>query len=112
MVYTSFSSKTESEAETTNHLMSAALFTTLAVTIWTTVLIAYRIHSTSNFILNRKKPRFYNIIEIVMQSSLIYSLALVPTALIVVVPPQQSNLVTLTIASYYLGTILTGVAVR
>ena len=112
MVYTSFSSKTEAEAETTNRLMSAALFTTLAVTIWTTALIAYRVYSTPNLNLSRKQSQFYNILEVIMQSSFMFSLALVPSAVIAAVPVQQSNFATLyTASNYLLDAILSGITV-
>lgn len=102
----------EAELVTADRLMSAALFTTLAVTIWTTVLIAYRIYSTSDLILNRRTTRFRRILEIIIQSSLIYSLALGPSALIGIIKPQQFNFTTLLTASFYLDTISVGVAVR
>ncbi len=65
-----------SKTVTDNRLISAAFFTTLVVTLWTTGLIAYRIHSSSNLIQNRQKPRFYNILEIIIQSSFLYLLVL------------------------------------
>ena len=101
-----------SKPVTDNRLISAAFFTTLVVTLWTTVLIAYRIYSSSNLIPNRKKPRFYNILEIIIQSSFLYLLVLVPSALIEVIPLTQSNIAAVFTASGYLDILLVGVTVR
>ncbi len=106
-MYTKFVS-TNAEAEIDNRMIGAAFFTTLAVTIWTTVLIAYRIYSTSDLDPIHKKNRFYNILEIIIQSSFVYSLALIPTALTVVIPPQNAAANT---ASNFLGATLSGITV-
>ena len=96
---------------TSNCLLSAAYFMTLAVTLWTTVLIAYRIYSRSSLILDRKKSPFYNILETIIQSSFIYSVALVPNALLGVIPEKVSNVYTLIPAENYLNVILFAIAV-
>ena len=101
----------ETGAAIIDRLTSAALFTTLAVTLWATLLIAYRIYSSSNLIVNRKRPRFYNVLEMIIQTSFIYSLALVPCALLPEVPKKQSNLYTLTAAENYLNAILCAITV-
>ena len=103
---------TEADAQISNHLTSAAFFATLAVTVWTTALIAYRIYSTSNLALNRKKLRFYNILEMIVQTSFAYSLALAPCALLGVIPETQSNIFTMVTASYYADVILSATTVR
>lgn len=92
---------------THDHLTAAGLFTTLAVTLWTTILISYRIYSASNHILNRKKRHFYNILEIVIQSSFIYSLALVVNALLLTMP-QSSSIFT---ASSYIACFVAALTV-
>ena len=89
-VYTNFITA-ETGAAIINRLTSAALFTTLAVTLWATLLIAYRIYSSSNLILNRKRPRFYNVLEMIIQTSFIYSLALVASAVAIAIPMTESN---------------------
>lgn len=95
-----------------NYLISAGLFMTLATTLWTTILIAYRIYSASKYnISNQAKPRFYNILEIIIQSSFIYSLALVATALSLAIPQNESNVITLFAAQNYSGVILHVIAV-
>ena len=111
IVYTKFAITVE-QAEILDRLLSASLFATLAVTFWTTALIAYRIYSTSNLIPNRKKTRFYNILDIIMQSSFIYLLALVPCALLPEIPENQSNIYTITTVSNFLNTILSAITVR
>ncbi|KJA18840.1 hypothetical protein HYPSUDRAFT_44839 [Hypholoma sublateritium FD-334 SS-4] len=97
---------------TSPRLTSAGLFMALTVTLWTTILIAYRIHSLSNRVPDRNKPRFHNILEIITQSSFIYSLALVVDAMLGVVPLKQSNVWTVAKASFCMGIILSAIAVR
>ncbi|KJA18832.1 hypothetical protein HYPSUDRAFT_217954, partial [Hypholoma sublateritium FD-334 SS-4] len=82
------------------------MFTTLAVTLWTTILIAYRIYSASHHILDRKKRHFYNILEIIIQSSFLYSLALVTEALIVAIASKELHSVAVSIASKYASGII------
>ena len=98
-------------AVTQTHLDSAGLFTVLAVTLWTTTLIAYRIYSLSNNVLNREKPRLYKILELITQSSSIYSLALVADAVLGTIPLTQSNVWTLSMVSSYVGVIVSAITV-
>lgn len=93
-------------------LTSAGLFMALAVTLWTTIVIAYFFYSASDGVLDRNKPRFYNILEMITQSSFIYSLALAVDAILGVVPLKQSNVWTIARASYCMGIILSAIAVR
>ena len=96
-----------------NHLITAGLITTLVGTLWTTILIAYRIYSASKHIaVKGAKPRFYSILEIIIQSSFTYSLALVANAIIVAMPLNQANVFTLFTAGNYIGVILHAVTVR
>ena len=98
-------------AATQTHLDSAGLFTVLAVTLWTTTLIAYRIYSVSNNVLNREKPRLYRILELITQSSFIYSLALVADAVLGTIPLKQSNVWKLSMVSSYVGVIVSAITV-
>ncbi len=96
-----------------NHLITAGLITTLVGTLWTTILIAYRIYTASKHIgLNGGRPRFYSILEIIIQSSLAYSLALGANAIIVAMPLNQANVFTLFTAGNYIGVTLQAVTVR
>ena len=72
--------QTDKTEATQNFLVISGLFVTLAVALWTTALIVFRIYSTSTYIRNRAKPRFHHVVAIIMQSSLIYSLAVVALA--------------------------------
>ena len=92
--------------------MSIGLFTTLGETLWTTVLIAYRIHSASNHIRGEAKPRFHNILEMLVQSSFFYSLALVANAVPAVVPQTQANVWTVFTVGNYVGVVLYAVTAR
>ncbi|KJA18842.1 hypothetical protein HYPSUDRAFT_44840 [Hypholoma sublateritium FD-334 SS-4] len=92
-----------------NTINSAAMFTTLAATLWTTALIAYRIYSSSKHSLKGAKPHFYNILEIILQSSFAYSLALIADAVLVAIPQNQSNVWPIYIATNYAGVILSAI---
>ncbi|KJA18851.1 hypothetical protein HYPSUDRAFT_205069 [Hypholoma sublateritium FD-334 SS-4] len=108
-----FSPRQLATGATRNHLLSVGLFTTLAVTLWTTTLIVYRIYSAANDTLNRQKPRFYNILEMITQSSLIYALALGANALLAVIPQRPSDVWTIFTVANYVGVVLyaiTGIA--
>ena len=94
-----------------NRLLSVGLFTTLAETLWTTVLIAYRIYSVSSHIMNRARPHFYNILEMITQSSFLYSLALRSNAVLAVVPQKQSDVWTIFTVGNYVGVTLYAVTV-
>ncbi len=93
------------------HLGSTALVMTLAVTLWTNILIAYRIYSTANLIPHRKRKGFYIILEIIIQSSFIYLLALVPSVALGEIPGRQSNIYSIKVASIFLNTILFSITV-
>ena len=92
---------------TNNRLVAAGEFTTLAVTLLATFLIAYRICSTSKRnALSRRKPRFHKTLEIILQSAAIHSLALVTSALLSAIPQTQSNNWPIFNAGNYAGIVL------
>ena len=95
-----------------SYLDSAGLFIAVALTTWTTLLITYRIYSTSKDSKSREKSRFRNILEIITESSILYSLVLVANALIAAIPPTQSNIWTVLSASAYLYALLSAITVR
>ncbi len=59
-----------------------------------------------------RKSRFYNILEMITQSALIYSLALVTMAVLAVIPQEESNLFTIATTSFYASAFLNSIAVR
>ncbi len=83
--------QTDKTEATQNFLVISGLFVTVAVALWTTALIVFRIYSTSKYIKSRAKPRFYHIVAIIMQSSLIYSFAVVALASFKLVPNNGSD---------------------
>ena len=92
---------------THNHLVSSGLFTTLAVTLWTTLLIAYRIYSASRQnILNGSKPHFHRILEMFTQSAGIFAIILAMNAIMLAVPQNGSNIWTIFTAGNYMGVTL------
>ena len=94
-----------------NSLTSARLFITLSVRLWTTILIAYRIYSASSRILGRTKLRFYTLLKIILQSSIVYALVLVAAALVSTIPQNPSNVWGLFTAAKYIEAILRTVTV-
>ena len=97
---------------TVNDISSAALFMSLASTVWTTALIVYRIYSASRHVLRGAKSRFYNIVEMITQSAIIYSFALVITAMLAVIPQNESNIFTIATTGFYASAFLNAIAVR
>jgi hypothetical protein len=73
-----------------NALLATAYFTSFATTLVTTVLIAYRIHSISKE-QGASSRRFRRIMDIVVQSGVIYALSQFTSALAGVVPGSGSN---------------------
>ena len=95
-----------------NYLLCAGTFVTVATTLWTTILIAYRIHSVSKHnIPKHAKQRFYRILEIIMQSSIVYSLVLVVDAVSFAIPQTESNTFPLFMVQNYIWAVVYSIAV-
>ncbi|KAF8173662.1 hypothetical protein BJ912DRAFT_991827 [Pholiota molesta] len=71
-----------------NALLATAYFTSFATTLVTTVLIAYRIHSVSKA-QGASSRRFKHIMDIIVQSGVIYALSQFTSALAGVVPGSK-----------------------
>ncbi|KAF8879998.1 hypothetical protein CPB84DRAFT_1851978 [Gymnopilus junonius] len=82
-----------SAARTLNHLLSAALFMTLASTLLTTLLIAYRIYSVSRQNGLKSRRSFKNVMELIIQSAAAYALVSLLYAIEIVIPITNTNLV-------------------
>ena len=93
-------------ASTHNELLNAGIILTLALTLWTTLLITYRIYSVSRHNPSHSKARFQNILRILTQSAGIYSVALLANVPLLGIVPNQSNVWTIFTAGNYLGVIL------
>ena len=88
------------------------MFTAVATTLWTTVLIGYRIYSLSNDgIQKQSKHRLYNVLQIFLQSSFIYSLALVASAVPLAIPETGSDFLPLLRAGSYILTTVMAITV-
>lgn len=87
---------------TLDDLLHAALFTTLATNLVTTLLISYRIHSfTDQNILRGSKARFKHIHEILMQSAAAYTIFTLAYTISTFIPFTTNNtLLLLTIEGY------------
>ena len=95
-----------------NYLLCAGTFITVAATVWTTVLIAYRIHSVSKHnIPKHAKYQFYRILEIITQSSIVYSLVLVVDAVSLAIPRTESNTFPLFMVQNYIWAVVYSIAV-
>lgn len=96
-----------------NNLSSAAFFMTLGATLLTTVLIAYRILSVT-----RRDPRkgttrpYKNIAEALVQSAAAYSLVVLLSALMDVIPQNEKTETAIFCADNYTGAVFLVIAVR
>lgn len=94
-----------------NDLGGVVRFVTAGSTLWTATLIAYRIRSVSTGFQHAAQHRFYYIIQIVIQSAFIYSLALTIDALLVMSTNWKLNPNPEILAQYYWDTILCAIRV-
>ena len=82
---------TEQLALLANHLVSAQYFLALATSVATTCLIAYKIHSVSKQSAGlgfSSHQRFKHILDVIVQSSVVYSLTLLLMAIGFVLPEE------------------------
>ena len=91
-----------------NGLFSAAFLTTFLTTLLTTLLIIYRIHSVSrqSDALSQPSSRsFRHVLNLVLQSSAVYCIPVLFTAILQVIPQNDSNVWTLFCIESYLGSV-------
>ena len=94
------------------NLLAAQSFITFATTLSATLLIAYRIYSTSKEnMFGTTKRRVRKITEILVESAAIYSLAAVAQALTIVLPGTPNTELALDVASEYTSIIFLFVSV-
>ena len=91
-----------------NELDGAQAFTTFAATLTSTVIIAYRIYTAG--VVSEGTPRksrqlLKNIVEILLQSSAVYSVTALLYAVFVVVPQSLENITWIYPAQSYLTTL-------
>lgn len=96
-------------ASTHNELLNAGLILTLVLTLWTTLLITYRIYSASR---HNGMTRFQNVLRMLTQSAGIYSIALLANVPLIGIVPNDTNVWTIFTAGNYLGVILHVMTVR
>ncbi|KAF9562351.1 hypothetical protein CPC08DRAFT_706726 [Agrocybe pediades] len=89
-----------------NGLSSAFFFTSALTSLIATYLIAYRIYVTSQFT-GTSKRRFKNVIDIVVQSSAVYTLSILAMAIYDVIPfsNSDSGTIALDLAVDYAGSL-------
>lgn len=101
-----------SQGDILNKLIGASLFMTFAGTLVTPILIAYRIHHVfGHSILQGTRSRFKHVVEILVQSTAVYSLAVLAYAVLNVISVTGSNAEMVNIASNYLGPLYVFIAV-
>ncbi|PPQ97710.1 hypothetical protein CVT26_001899 [Gymnopilus dilepis] len=88
-----------------NSLLSATLFTSTSTSIITTLLIMYRIHSVTQMNVSSGR-QFRHILDIVVQSSALYSFSLLVYGIDTAVPSSASALDTRVFALTTWGTVL------
>ncbi|PPQ81325.1 hypothetical protein CVT25_015081 [Psilocybe cyanescens] len=82
---------THQQALTVDRIESAGYFVSATTSLATTFLIAYRINNLSKDGLSESRGRFKHVVEILVQSVFVYSLALLVQAIAVVVPFAIGN---------------------
>lgn len=105
------SQSTPSQSMLPNNLQSAGYFLSAATSLTATVLIGSRVNSVAKDGTSDSSGRFKNILEIMIQSVAIYSLAIILQAISVVIPNDGSS-PELTALQNYSSAILTPIAVR
>ena len=100
-----------SAARTLDHLISAALFMTMASTLVTTLLIAYRIYLVSSQDGVKYSRSFKNIIELIVQSAAAYAVVSLLYAIEIALP-FKNNLTKIFPLESYTDVIFSFTAVR
>ena len=99
-------------AQTINWLITGALFSTVATTLLSTLIITYRIHSvTSKNVVLRGSSRYTHILDLLVQSSALYVFGSLLLAIPLVLPLTTRNEVGVLSAQYYTGSIFPFTAV-
>ena len=78
-----------------NSLLTSGYFLSLSCTISSTLLIVYRIYNSFSHQSNHSKKRFLHIVDVLVQSAAVYSLALLVSAIAAVVLITSENYATL-----------------
>ena len=95
-----------------NHLLAAQGFITFGTSVIATFLIAYRVYLASKLDVSKNSRRFFNqVLEILVQSTAVYSLSALAFALSAVIPKTFSNAVAWTAAETYITVIFLFAAV-
>ena len=91
----------------TNYFIGATYLVSLLLTAVTTFLIAYRIYSsTKDISASKSKTRFNRILEILLQSAVLYTVSLLGYVVLSFVQQSSSNRQTLNRATLFAGTVL------
>ncbi|KDR71336.1 hypothetical protein GALMADRAFT_144025 [Galerina marginata CBS 339.88] len=101
--------QTNAELKAAVTIQSALFFTSLASSLLSTLLIAFRIHSFSKQN-GRSKRRFSHIIEIVVQSAAVYSLALLIVGVANALPGSSPAIVKFGDYGIAVASAITGIA--
>ena len=95
-----------------NQLSAAAIFVTFAATLAATFLISFRIYRASAYEMPEKSRRhFKEIVDILVQSSFVYSMAALADAISLVVPQSTTNAAAWFAANQYIAVIFVFAAV-
>jgi len=98
-----------------NDLIASGYFSSFSSTISSTLLIVYRIYNSLSNQDNRSKKRFVHIVDVIVQSAALYSLALMVAAIAAVVLVTSGDKPTLSlfaVLNYECSAILFFVSVR
>lgn len=104
-----------SVATTLDNLLSAAYFITAITTLMASLLIAYRINPASKeAVLNHSGSRktFMRIVEITVQSAIVYSIVALINAISGVIPSTDANSLTVFNLENWTITVFAAISVR
>ncbi len=97
----------------TNHFSGAAYLISLLLTLMTTFLIAYRIHSSTKSIpMSKSKTRLKKILEILLQSAFLYTASLLGYLVLSFVHLSYSDAPSIQRAAFFAEPVLFFAAVR
>ena len=104
----------DSQANRLDQLIGTQAFLTFVTTLLATLLIAYRIYTTPTWDQEQpdgSKKRIKQILEILTQSAVVYSLAAFAQAVIFVVPSNPGNFIPLIAAQDFMGVLFIFISV-
>ncbi|PPQ94088.1 LOW QUALITY PROTEIN: hypothetical protein CVT25_009238 [Psilocybe cyanescens] len=86
-------------ATLTNNVRTAQMFVSVATTLTTTLLIAYKIHVTSRRVISSSKQAFKHIVIVLLESAAVYSIVILAFAIVIAIP-SLDDVLSSSVAAY------------